>query len=167
VHVPLTGHVVGNFDVIVPQEQRLKMPVNAVLLLKDNTPADAMAIIESAFSTYHYPGDGDLLDYASRKLAANPTVKDDMFSVQFTFSLEKGQVIPHEDEKLAILALYEDRASGTIRPGPSAPEEPLGKGGYFDKHLIIARLLRSENVPGIPQRAHDTSHEVENPVKPI
>jgi hypothetical protein len=69
------------------------MSVSGVLLIRDaGTPPDAKTTIENAFSTYNYRTDGDLLDYAAKQLAANPTVKDDMFSVQFIFSLEKGQL---------------------------------------------------------------------------
>jgi hypothetical protein len=65
------------------------------------------------------------------------------------------------------LTLYEDRASGTITPGPNVPEGRLGDGGYFKKHEIVARFLQREKLAGVPQSVPDSLHEVENPTEPI
>jgi hypothetical protein len=157
------GQVVGNFDVVVPMEQGVKVYVSSVLLIRDTTPPDIKQTIEVGFNQYQYPRDGNPHDYMRDKMSADPRITHDMFAVENTFSIKKdGDATPHDEQERALLAIYEGRGNGTIYPGPPPQkQEPLNDSEYFKKRQLSARPIRWEAVGRVPQKQRHPN-EVEN-----
>ncbi|HRH14197.1 MAG TPA: hypothetical protein PK225_07580 [Azonexus sp.] len=171
-YVVTEGHnpaqVVGNFDVVVPWHQVVSATVSAFLLIKDSCTGAQRTIIESAFSAYKYPADGDPDSYIAAKLATEPTITRDLFLVDFTHSVEKqGSAVEHPEQRDAILAVYRDQGNGSIKPGPNDKEVRLGDGGYFKQREINARLFRVDSLNSVPAKQQDSRHQIDNPTKPI
>lgn len=158
------GQVVGGFDVVVPWAQLVRVHISAVLQVKDATPTPSVQQIEMAFSGYQYPRDGDPNDYVAIKLGENPAISRSMFSVDYTYTLERvGVAVSYEQQKRALLAVYEDHGNGSVTPGLGLPPVGLNENGYFKRREIQARRIHTESIGKIPTKARDPIHEVENP----
>lgn len=158
------GQVVGGFDIIVPWAQFVKIHISAVLQIKVGIPAPFVQQIELAFSDYQYPRDGDPNDYVVSKLGKNLSISRKMFSLDYTYTLERvGKAVPHEQQKKALLDVYKDRGNGSVVPGPGLAPVGLNENGYFEKREIQARLIDSKAIGKIPTKARDPIHEVDNP----
>jgi len=159
--------LLGDFEIIVPQEQPVKVYIFANLLIKDGTPSDLVLKISNAFSTYNAKIHGDARKYAEDQLKSDPLLTADMALILYSFELEKiGPSQDHSEIRDARLAIYEGAISGTIYPSPADPKNPGERisdddGGYFQKNKIRAVLTSKVAVPGTPMPNRDALHERE------
>ncbi len=161
------GQVFGHFDVVLPKEQQITIQVWSVLLIKFKTPVGTQQKIEGFFRDYKPGTDGDAYEYARARMAADSTIKPDMFWVENTFSIKKvdGTLVTHDEQLKSILAIYDGRTDGTVWPGPHSPGEPIRgeSNGYFHKHDIRYVHVNSTlvgRVPNNPDKPRDPIHEV-------
>jgi hypothetical protein len=157
-------HAVGAFDVIVSYGQPVTLQIYSFLQLRNATSADSKKKIDDAFIEFQFPRDGDPNDYVRARLAADPSIAADDFLIETTWSLIKTDpLIIQEDQKKAILAIYDGNGNGNIFPGPHTPGASLGgEDGYFKQKNIRALKLREVVLDSIPAKVPDPLHEVES-----
>lgn len=155
------GQVVGHFDAIVPIEERVRLSIDAVLLVADTASATNKTKIESSFLSYQWPRDGDPLDYVEHALKAEPTITRSMFAVVLTHTIEKIARVEHRDQIDRILSTYADRAPGQVWTGPGTSPIRIGDGGYFSTRTLRPRRTRIEDLEDVQPAVRDPIHQVE------
>jgi hypothetical protein len=145
------GQFVGSSEVVIPCSWQVTIQIFAVLLMKNDgsVPASARQTIETAFTNFQYPRDGDPLSFIQKAINNDPTLSTDYFSVINTFTLTKvpNAFISKNDQESAF------KNGGTVWTGPNS-QMPMQK--YFEeKEINLVCSERAEFLGRIPEPRPD------------